>query len=122
MAHGVQKIAAALGQKRQIEVRIGIIRVEAKRGSVVVFGAGEVALLVEEITQIVMRERIVGIDRNGAFVMPFRFRVLALAVINGSEINQRARSRCVQLGCPLISLNGFLIGAPVSSSARPCWK
>ena len=40
--------------------------------------------------------------------MSFRFFVLALAVINGSQIHQCARSRRIELDCPAISLDGFL--------------
>src|SRR5260221_9723639 len=54
VTHRVQKIAAAFGQKREIEVRIGIIRVEAKRRGVVLFSLREIALLVVEIAQIVV--------------------------------------------------------------------
>src|ERR1043165_382580 len=58
MMDGFQRIADALAQERQVEVRIPILRVKRQGAAIVLEGLLQVALLVIEITQIELGERI----------------------------------------------------------------
>jgi hypothetical protein len=90
MVDRLQRLAGSFTQQRQIEVCIGILRIQRQRSLVMVQRFSKAALFVVEIAQVELGERIAGISRGGVLVVLLGFREAALPVVNRSQIHQSA--------------------------------
>src|SRR5437763_3818271 len=96
VVHGLHRLAGAFTKEREVEVGVGIVRIQIQREFVMLLRLLHAALLIIQIAEIELRERVSGVHFDGALVELFRLRKAALPIINGTEIHQRSGGARVQ--------------------------
>ena len=91
MVHGLQGIAHPFAKQRQVEMCVGVMRVELQRPPVMLPRLRQAALFVVEIAEIELGEGIAGVRLDGFAVVSLGVGELALAIVDGAQVDQGAR-------------------------------
>src|SRR5207253_2361390 len=78
-----------LERDRQIEVGVGVMRIQEQRFPVARLRVGEASEIVVDVTQVEMRFEEVGLEANRTLVEGLRFDELVMSVMNVRQVDQR---------------------------------
>ena len=90
-------VPCLLERNREIEVRVGVLAVEAQRRAVAGRGLLEAAEIVVDVAEIEVRFEEIGVETDRALVERLGFGELVLAVVNVGEVDQRGHEIRIDL-------------------------
>src|SRR5579864_5579843 len=86
-------------------MRIRVVRMDLECRQVVRQGFRTIAFLVEEISQVEVRESVLGINLEGLAIIALRLAPVTRIEIYRAEVDQRSRGSPVDFGCLLIGFD-----------------
>src|ERR1035441_10625202 len=88
MVDGLHGLALAFAQQRQVEVRVGVLRVQIQRAPVEIDSFRKASLLVVQVAQVELRQRIFGIRLDGRQVVFLGLLELVQTVVDRAQIGR----------------------------------
>ena len=107
MAHCLQILSHRLVKQRNVVVRISVIRMDPQSFRVMAQRLRAIALLVEKVTEIEVRQRIIGIRFQSAPIVTLSLPHRARIEVHRPEIHQRPGRSRVQFNSLLVSVHDF---------------
>ena len=82
VVNGLQRIAEAFAQKRQVEVSVGVVGIQRQGAPVVLQRLLQAALLIVEVSKVELGQSVTGIGLDGLPIVLFGLIEFAKAIIN----------------------------------------
>src|ERR1017187_7257532 len=90
MVDGLHGLALAFAQQRQVEVRVGVLRIQLQRAPVEVDGFRKASLLVVQVAQVELRQGIFGIRLDGRQVVLLGLLEFVQTIVNRAQVDRKS--------------------------------
>src|SRR5438309_6047179 len=107
MVDSLERLSRSLAKEREVEMRVGILRIQVQRLAVVVERFDNAALLVVEVAEIELCQWVSRVRRNGLTIVTLGLGEFPLAIVDSSKVHQRAGGFGIQLQHLAIRLDGL---------------